>query len=103
MSEPTPNGDNGRDAKGRFTAGNAGGPGNPHAHTVARFRRALLDAVTDEDFTAIAQKLVEQSKAGDIASIRELLNRTLGKPSEADVLERLERLESIIMATEGNQ
>ena len=33
-----PAGDNGRDARGRFAPGNAGGPGNPFARRVAELR-----------------------------------------------------------------
>ena len=90
---PSTNGDNGRDTGGRFAKGNAGGPGNPYAARVARLRAALLDAVTPEDIDAVARALVRQTRQGDVASIRELLSRTLGKPVEADLLERMEALE----------
>lgn len=81
---PSPNGCNGdnggRDTRGRFAAGNAGGPGNPYAKKVAEFRRALVDAVTPEDLEAVAKALVRKAKAGEIPAIRELLDRLLGKP-----------------------
>ncbi|MFG0313127.1 MAG: hypothetical protein ACF8LL_02920 [Phycisphaerales bacterium] len=91
--EPSTNGANGRDTRGRFAKGNAGGPGNPLAGRVARLRSALIAAVTDEDMEAVARKLVSMAKEGDVAAIRELLSRTLGKPHEADLLERIESLE----------
>lgn len=53
----------------------------------------MFDAVTPDDMTAIIRKMVEQAKRGDLAAIRELLLRTLGRPLEADVLERLDALE----------
>ncbi|MBI4717157.1 MAG: hypothetical protein HY763_05075 [Planctomycetes bacterium] len=85
---PSPNGDNGRDAAGRFAPGNAGGPGNPRARHSAALRRALLEAVSDDDIRLVVEKLVELAKAGDLAAIRELLDRTIGRPapvSEFDV------------------
>src|ERR1700736_3300789 len=52
----------GHDALGRFTRGNAGGPGNPFARQVARLRQVLLDSVTEEDMANIAGQLVVQAK-----------------------------------------
>jgi hypothetical protein len=45
---------------------------------------------------AIARKLIDMAKGGDVAAIRELLTRTLGRPIEADLIERLERLEAAL-------
>lgn len=42
MNAPTANG---RDGSGRFAPGNTGGPGNPHAASVARLRTTMLGAV----------------------------------------------------------
>lgn len=78
---PSPNGSNGdRDTLGRFAKGNRGGPGNPYARHAARFHSVVVNAVTDEDLRAIFAKLVEQAKAGDLAAIREVFNRTIGRP-----------------------
>ena len=89
---PSPNG---RDGKGRFTAGNAGGPGNPHAKRIGQLRSALLTAVTAKDISAIVRELVARAKAGDVRAIREVFDRTLGRPLEADLIERLEQLETL--------
>jgi len=70
---------NGRDTGGRFTKGNPGGPGNPHAAQAARLRSALLEAVTTDDVEAIARRMVEEAKAGNVQAGRELLDRLLGK------------------------
>ena len=78
MTTPKPT-SNGHDGKGRFVAGNAGGPGNPHAGQVAKLRAVLLDAVTEGDMRAVVLKLVELAKGGDLKAIELLLNRTLGK------------------------
>ena len=96
--EPSPNGDSGRDASGRFTAGNRGGPGNPHARRVGALRSALLDAVSDDDMRAVIANVVAQAKEGDVAAAKVLFERALGKPQESDLLERLEHLEELLAA-----
>ena len=97
LNPPSPNGANGnRQTGGRFAAGNPGGPGNPHARQVAALRSALLDAVTPADMTAIVAKLVTDAKAGSVQAAKEVLERVLGKPIEPDLLERIERLESML-------
>ena len=98
MTLPSPNG---RDGRGRFAPGWRGGPGNPHAKRVGELRSALLAAVTPEDMATIVGKLVELAKAGDVRAIREVMDRTLGKPIEADLIERLEQLEAIAGEMEG--
>ena len=60
---------------------------------MARLRAAMLAAVSEQDMTAIIAKLVQLAKDGDVRAIKELLDRTLGKPVEADLLERLSALE----------
>ena len=86
----------GRDSSGRFAKGNPGGPGNPMASKVSRLRSALIGAVTEQDIHDIAETLVGLAKGGDITATRELLLRTLGKPVEADLVERLERVEELL-------
>ncbi len=101
MSEPSGNGPDGRDALGRFSTGNPGGPGNPFAPQVARLRGALLRAVAEEDVQAVVAKLVELAKDGNVPAAREVLDRALGRSGEsADLLERLERLEQLLDAAE---
>jgi len=70
----------GRDNRGRFTCGNKGGPGNPFARRTARLRSILLETVSDEDMRIMAQKLVEQAKAGDLAAMKLLFGYVIGKP-----------------------
>lgn len=74
---------NGRTARGHFAKGNPGGPGNPYARRTAALRSALLDAVTEKDIHAAVRALISKAKSGDIAAIRELLNRLLGRVPEA--------------------
>lgn len=89
---PSPNGSNG----GRFAKGNPGGPGNPFAKRVAELRSALFDSVTAEDLKTVVLSLLSQAKAGNVASIKELLQRLLGPPEAIDLMERLDALETKI-------
>ena len=83
VGTPSTNGANGRAAGGRFAPGNPGGPGNPLGSRVAALRAMLLDAVSPDDLRAIVATLVAQAKQGDLAAIRELFDRLLGKPTAA--------------------
>ena len=96
MAKPTPNGPNGRDEHGRFAPGNVGGPGNPHAKQVGKLRSAMLAAVSDKEMKAVVKKLVELAKSGNVPAAREVLDRCLGRPVEADLLERLAELEELL-------
>lgn len=90
IQSPSPNGRNG---DGRFAKGNPGGPGNPQAKAVARLRSAMLEAIGPEDIAAVARQLVALAKSGNVQAAREVLDRCLGRPLEADILERLDALE----------
>jgi hypothetical protein len=100
---PSPNGSNGRDNRGRFSKGNPGGPGNPFAASVGRWRAALMASITEKDIAAVVKALVKAAKAGEPWAVRELLDRALGRPVEADLLERLEALEAAAQAKEGER
>lgn len=78
MNAPSPNGDNGRGARGRFAVGNAGGPGNPHARRVGQIRAQLLAAVTDQDLDSIIRTLIDKAKTGEQWALKELLTRLIG-------------------------
>lgn len=91
---PSPNGLNGgRDARGRFSKGNCGGPGNPYSRKVGQWRSALARAVSSKDLKAIVKQLVTAAQGGDTAAARLILAYCLGPPIEMDVLMRLEILE----------
>ena len=95
-----------RGRNGRFLPGHGGGPGNPHAQKVHRLRSALLNAVTPEYVKEIIYKIVSMAKQGDIAAIKELLDRSLGKPvaavevtgADGEPLLQFARLQEVIMA-----
>ncbi len=96
-SPPSPNGANGdRDERGRFAKGNPGGKGNPHARAVGKLRTALLEAVSEEELKTIVKKLVELARQGNVQAAKEVLDRCLGKPVEADLIARLDELERTI-------
>jgi hypothetical protein len=81
---PSPNGDNGleaRDKKGRFVKGNPGGPGNPNARKVANWRQTMAQSVSDDDLADAITQLKKAARAGKPWAIRELLDRCLGKPA----------------------
>lgn len=86
-----------RNSDGTFAVGNPGGPGNPQARRVGKLRSALLQSVSQKDIREIIKGMVAQAKAGDVGAAREVLLRVLGRPLEADVLERLEALEEALL------
>lgn len=97
-TEPSTTDDNGRRGDGTFGPGNKVAKGNPYAKRVAKLRAALFKAVTPADLTEVVGALLTQAKRGDVASIKELLQRLLGPPVEADFAERLGALEEQIAA-----
>lgn len=72
----------GRDEKGRFAPGNAGGPGNPNVRRSAELQRAVREAMTPAELQAVIVKLQGQALEGDVQAARLLLERVLGKPRE---------------------
>jgi len=84
--------DGARDRRGRFATGNKCGRGDPLAGRAAKIRAVLLQALTPAATKRIARKLLEKAEDGDLAYIRELLDRTIGKPSTSDLAERVEQL-----------
>jgi len=71
------------DPRGRFVAGNPGGPGNPFGRQVARLRAGLLASVTEQDIQEVITALLVQAKKGNVAAARLLLAYTVGKPTES--------------------
>ena len=72
-----------RDANGRFAIGNDGGPGNPFARQTAALHSAFVERARPEDMKAIADKLIEQAKGGNVAAAKLVLQYTIGKPAPA--------------------
>jgi len=80
----------GRDERGRFVKGNVGGPGNPFARQVAKFRSLLVSEVSEADLQAVTAKLIAMAKAGDVAAMRLFLAYVVGKPTAAVDLDRID-------------
>ena len=83
---PLPNGETGRDERGRFAKGNPGGPGNPLAQKATEMRQAAMDAIGPEHVGAILRKVARKALEGDLRAARIVLDRVLGRPrEEADI------------------
>jgi hypothetical protein len=78
----SPENGGGRDAKGRFAPGNAGGPGNPFARRTAELRREFLAEASGDDLRAVCRALLERAKAGDVAAAKLALGYLVGKPDK---------------------
>jgi hypothetical protein len=85
--EPT----KGRDANGKFTAGNSGGPGNPHARHCARMLEIFRNTISEEDFIRVVRKLLEKAEAGDTSAAKILLSYVVGKPLAAPHPDSIDR------------
>jgi len=66
--------DDGRDAAGRFTHGNPGGPGRPRRAVESDYLRMLTDRLTPAVWGAIVDTAIDDARAGD-ARAREWLAR----------------------------
>jgi hypothetical protein len=98
IDSPSPTASCGRSSNGQFGPGNKAAKGNPHARHVARLRSALFKTVKPKDLRDVVAVLLAQAQAGDVASIKELLQRLLGPPVELDFVGRLDALEQQIAA-----
>ena len=49
--------------------------------------------MTPQDLRDVVAALLARAKAGEVAAVKELLQRLLGPPVELDLLERIEALE----------
>lgn len=78
-----------RGAKGRFAPGNKGGPGGSRRRA-SELRRAAEEAVTPDMVSAAMRKCALLALQGNLAALRILLERTLGRPAEAPLAEPLD-------------
>lgn len=93
-----PTGNNGSD--GRFIQGNQAAKNNIMARKSQQLRVALARAVTVGDVRAVARKMIDMAKAGDVPAAKLVFDRLLGPCLEWDIVERIENLEA---ALEGRQ
>jgi hypothetical protein len=70
----------GRDANGRFTKNNPGGPGNPYARYTAAMRKAFAEEASADDLRKVARAMIEKAQQGDVAAAKLVCSYTMGKP-----------------------
>jgi hypothetical protein len=99
-SPPPPTPSVGRDASGRFTKGNRGGPGNPFARQVAEFRKAIIEATTPEKIQAVVAKVEQKALEGDLAAVKIYLAYTVGRPTAAPDPDSLDVQEASLIQQE---
>ena len=75
--------DGGRDAQGRFAAGNKGGPGNPFARRTAAMRKAIAEAVTPQMLADLAAVMFKKGMAGDVAAAKLVFSYAAGRAAPA--------------------
>ena len=77
------------------------------AATRKMLQQSLLAAVTPEDMQDVILMLIERARGGSIAAAKELLDRTLGKPTQEIIVDQQEsrspgevrtRLAALLMA-----
>jgi hypothetical protein len=95
--DPPPAG-TGRDSNGRFLPGCRGGPGNPHARRVGKLRTQLLDYLTPQRLEQLLEGLFQAAVAGDVGAAKLLLGYSLGQPSPALEIDRLDHEEIALLA-----
>ena len=86
-----------RDLKGRWQQGNKAARGNPLAKQVQAIRVALVSAVTPKDIQAVIRRLLQQAKAGDVASAKIIFERAVGPAEALDFDLRLTELENQVL------
>ena len=78
-------------------------PGNDIslAGAQAAARRRVFEVVQPNDWDDVIRAVLVKAKKGDMAAVRELGMRMLGKPLEADLLQRIEDMERRLTEHEG--
>ena len=87
----------GRDKRGRFAKGYAGGPGNPHAAAVCKLRAELFRRIKSADLSKVVNTLVTAATSGDVAAAKLVLAYGVAPPEilhrnmETEAVEQLLR------------
>ena len=69
-----------RDANGRFVAGTRAGPGGAAPETIA-WRKKFQECITEDNIREGVEQLMIAVRAGAPWAIKELLDRTIGRPA----------------------
>ncbi|HYT95320.1 MAG TPA: hypothetical protein VEL76_41765 [Gemmataceae bacterium] len=93
----------GRDAGGRFAAGNKAGRGNPFYRRLCQMRQAVLEEIGEEGLRRLARALYERALRGDVAAARTLLAYLVGKPQAAADPDRADLDEFQLVADRPSQ
>lgn len=75
-------GDNGRDSRGRFKAGNKCGKGNPRLKELAELRSEIEKAATPKRMQKVFNALIDKAEQGSVQAMRLLLEFTLTRPKD---------------------
>jgi len=66
-------------SNGRFVKGNKLGHGNPLTGQMQEFRELFLKSVSKPKFKKVVKKLMDKALKGDVACIKLLIERVMGK------------------------
>ena len=80
-----------RDTGGKFTKGNAGGPGNPHARSCARMLEMFRNAISEDEMFQLCRMLFMKAVGGDISAAKIILSYKIGKPLPAPHPDSIDR------------
>ena len=80
-----------RDTGGKFTKGNAGGPGNPHARACARMLEVFRNAISEDEMLQICRMLFVKAVGGDVSAAKIILSYKMGKPLPAHHPDTIDR------------
>jgi len=84
--KPIDNGRNGRKKNGQFEKGHTYSQCKRHIEATEKSRalkKALINAVSEDDIKKIGQILIDKAKKGDIPAIKELFDRLWGRSPQS--------------------
>ena len=84
MAKTVATGKSGRNAKGQFAEGNkAGSYSKDIARKTQILRQVFMDELKEEDIRQICRVLIRKAKRGQLAAIKEVMDRGMGKVPQA--------------------
>jgi hypothetical protein len=95
MSDGLGNGEK-RDGQGRWLPGSAAGPGRPKSLHRATLRGAITVADVKRAVKVLRKLMGSDDERIRLQAASEILDRSCGKPSSDDLVDRVERLETLL-------